>query len=369
MNAIVDAVRDFVQTTAQTYQSAVQPRIDALGEAVGQMVEDAVVSGVQSLASDPLGYAVDAYLLPATVGATVLAPAFEVGAAVHQAGGPGVVALNLALHGRNEAVRIQHELQQNPSGFVDWLLGPDGPKVSDITAQVPGLQSAIGNAMDIAMGNRWIAGPVGQAFGFEYDARNDIYTTNETSIQSYGGFHDIYDQAGKGLGMDLDESVMTFTVGDVEYRLELWKGDYGAGGAFGGEIALYTNGAGDRGALGDQLEQIDGYYSAANGDNQIGMSQTIYNTETGEVYFTSTGSETQFWNLAIRTDPAINHENLGQRGELTLPADMAAGEQSALADAIVEQLESKDGIEDVQVRTNADGSTSISYDWSGEGDR
>jgi hypothetical protein len=54
MNAIVDAVRDFVQTTAQTYQSAVQPRIDALGEAFGQMVEDAVVSGVQSLASDPL---------------------------------------------------------------------------------------------------------------------------------------------------------------------------------------------------------------------------------------------------------------------------------------------------------------------------
>ena len=368
MNTIVDAARDVVQSAAQSWRNDVQPKVDALGEAFGQMVQDAVTSGVQALASDLLGYAADAVTLPATVAATVLAPAIQVGVAIDQAGGVGTVASNLWQHGQSEAQRVRAELQQNPAGFVDWLLGPDGPKVSDVTAQIPGLQGAIGNAMDIAMGNRWIAGPVGQAFGFEYDARNDLYTTNETSIQSYGGFHDIYDQAGKFMGMDLDDTIMEFTVDGIDYRLELWKGDYGMGGAFGGEIALYTSGAGDRGALGDQLEQIDGYYSAANGENQILMTQEIYNTQTGETYFTNVNGEPHFWNLAIRTDPAVNHENLGQRGALTLPDTMPAEQQAALAAELQQQLEGKDGIEDVEVRINDDGTTTISYDWSGPGD-
>lgn len=40
-----------------------------------------------------------------------------------------------------------------------------------------------------------------------------------------------------------------------------------------------------------------------------------------------------------------------------------------MADTIREQLESRDGIEDVAVSQNADGSTTVSYDWSAAGDR
>lgn len=373
MTGIIESVQQFFSTANQVYQNEVEPRAQALGEAVGTMVGDAVHGGAQSIASDPLGYAQDALALPGEVAVGLADAAIEVGTAVHEAGGIDDVIAGVVQHNQGEVQRIRTEWQERPEGFVEWLLGPEGPKVSDQTAQIPGLQDAFGNLLDAGMGNRWIAGPIGQAFGFEYVPGEDFYTTNESSLQSYAGFHDVYDMAGKPLGMDLEESVMEFEANGTEYRLELWRGSYAGGGAYGGEIALYTRGDGDRGALGTQLEgDIDGYYSAVSGDNQIRMTQTIYNTRTGEEYFTNDGRGADgtdgrhFWNLAIRTDPDINHEELGQRGELTLPEDMPAAERTELANAIRTQLESKDGIENVRI--SEDGRT-ISYDWSGTGDR
>ena len=257
-----------------------------------------------------------------------------------------------------QGARVLTELgRRSPPDFVDWLAGPDGPSFADQTALVPGLQGAIGDVIDASMANPMIAGAVGQAFGFEYIPGQDFYTTNESSVQSYLGFHDAYDKVGKLLGMDLDDKVMEFEVDGVQYKLELWKGGSGNGGAFGGEIGLYTRSTGERGPLGGLLEQIPGYYSSAAGGNQIKMTQEIYDTRTGEVYFTNDakgadGSDGKhFWNLAIRTDPGVNHENLGQRGTLVL-TDLD------VAEAMCAEM-NRQG---VPAQLGEDGLT-ITYDW------
>lgn len=204
-------------------------------------------------------------------------------------------------------------------GFLDWLAGPDAPGPFDLTAMFPGLQNDIGNAIDIGMrlpAFPFAPGPlkfipnsawVGALFGFEYVPGQDFYTTNESSLQSHFGFHDVYDQVGKLLGMDLEDEVVTFEANGVEYRLELWKGSYASGGAFGGEIGLYTRRPDETG-LRWLLQQIPGYYSTAAGDDQVTMTQTIYNVDADEDYFTNhhegADDEDHFWNLAIRTIPA-----------------------------------------------------------------
>lgn len=255
----------------------------------------------------------------------------------------------------------------DPAGFVDWLAGPDAPAFEDVTAAVPGLQQGIGDLIDGAMQNPLISGGIGVAFGFQYVPEGDFYTTNTHSIQSQLGFHDGYDTVGKLLGMDIDDKVMQFSANGVDYRVELWKGGYGAGGAYGGEIGLYTNGAGDRGALGDALEQIPGYYSSANGDNRIRMTQTIYNkNDPSEVYFTNDGKGADpdgkhYWNLAIRTDPGVRHEDLGQRGTLEMTDPVAA---QKLVEEINRQgaAMAQAGEGDLSATLGADGRT-VSFVW------
>ena len=302
----------------------------------------------------------------ANIAGDVADAAHDVGFAVVEAAGDvtdavvdeGVanVALDLATHNMAQGARVLTELgRRSPQDFVDWLAGPEGPSFADQTALVPGLQDAIGDVIDAAMDNPMIAGAVGQAFGFEYVPGGDFYTTNETSLQSYFGFHDAYDKVGKLLGMDLDDEVIDFEVDGVEYRLELWKGSYGNGGAFGGEIGLYTSGTGERGPMGDFLEQIPGYYSAAAGDDQIRMTQTMYDKQTGEVYFTNGGEGADdgehYWNLAIRTDPGVSHEDLGQRGELVLTDPEVAAAMCAAMNR-----------EGVPAQLGEDGLT-ITYSW------
>jgi len=293
----------------------------------------------------------------------------DVGSAVVDAGGDVVdavreegvfnVAGDLATFGARQTVDVLAQLQQrSPADFVAWLTGPEGPSFADATAQVPGLQQAIGDVIDGAMDNPMIAGAVGQAFGFEYVPGHDFYTTNEGSLQSYFGFHDAYDKVGKLLGMDLEEKVVEVEVDGVEYRLELWQGSYGNGGAYGGEIGFYTRGTGERGPLGNLLEKIPGYYSSANGDSQIRMKQTIYDASNPEqAHFENPGFGTDdgehYWNLAIRTDPGVNHEDIGQRGELVF-------EDAKVARALYDAMAGDDAFRNVEL--SADGKT-ITYDW------
>lgn len=308
-----------------------------------------VIDVVDDVAHDVVGAARD-------VGEAVVDGAQDVGRAVVDEG-VATVAVDIAKHNLTQVGNITKELvTRSPPDFVDWFIGPQGPGFADFTAQVPGLQGAIGDIIYKSMQNPMIAGAAGQAFGFEYVPGKDFYTTNESSLQSVTGFHDVYDKVGDLLGMDLDDKVVEFTSGGVDYRLELWKGSYGSGGAFGGEIGLYTRHTGERGPVGDWLEKnIPGYYSAAAGEDQIATTQTIYDKKTGAEYFTNTGAGADdgkhFWNLAIRTDPGVNHEDIGQRGTLELATPK-------LADAMCAAMVS----EGIDAKVQADGVT-IQYDW------
>lgn len=242
----------------------------------------------------------------------------------------------------------------DPAGFVNWLAGPNSPRDEDFTAAVPGLQTAIGNVIDGAMKNPLVSSAIGTAFGFKYVADGDYYTTTKNSLQSLLGFADIDDTVGKLLGMDIDHKTMKFTADGIDYRVEIWKGGYANGGAFGGEIGVYTRGAHDRGPLGDIFEAINpNYYSSANGKHQVPLSQTIYNKNTGQVYFENPGKGSNdgkhYWNLAIKTSPDVHHDDLAQHGSLTMNDKSTA---RALYNAMKDQ----------GLHPSLDGTT-VTYDW------
>jgi len=305
------------------------------------------------------------------VGHAVASGAQEVGHAVAK-DGVGKVATDIVKHQVATDVSVLKELHaksQSPMDFVDWLAGPKGPSVEGATAQVPGLQSAIGHVADAAMSNPLIASVAGKIFSFEKVPGQDYYTTNEHGLQSIAGFHGVMDTVGKLMGMDLQDKTMEFEADGVGYRVELWKGSYAAGGAYGGEIGIYTRDAGDRGPLGNLLEHIPGYYSSANGGNQIKTTQTITDTRSG-ASFTNDGQGADgpdgkhFWNLAIRTDPGVRDEDIRQQGTL----DFSGMEFNGHADANKARNVAEQCFADMQkqgvpgAKLSADHLT-ITYDW------
>lgn len=265
-------------------------------------------------------------------------------------------AAEKAREGAEDFGRTAKELGGKAVDWLKWLASPEGPSTEDATAKVPGLQWLMGVGMDLAMKHGLVAAVVGEFAGFEYVPAKDFYTTNETSVQSHLGFHDAFDKVGKLGGMDLDDKVVEFESNGKQYRLELWKGGYGSGAGFGGEIGLYTRSADETGLRG-LFEKIPGYYSSAQGHDQIAMTQSIYNKQTGEVYFTNEGKGAadgdHYWNLAIRTKPGIRREDIGQMGTLHVPD---AQTRTAMAGAMRQQ-----GL--TPVVNDADGT--ISYTWEG----
>lgn len=332
MSSPFDALRGF-------YSHALRPLHENLGPAANTVA--AVAEDLGEAAHD--------------VGEAVGQGVADVADAVTQAG-VGHVAADLVRHSATQTATVLAELARRPPAeFVEWFIGPEGPSIADTTAQIPGLQDALGNVIDRSIANPTIAGLVGRAFGFEYVSQGDFYTTNEDSLQSNTGFHALYDKVGDLLGMDLTEEVVEFEHDGVQYKLEFWQGSYGSGGAFGGEIGLYTRGTSERGPLGDLLERIPGYYSAAAGGDQMVMTQTIYNTRTGQEYFTNAhqGADdgAHYWNLAIRTDPGVNHEDIGQRGVLELQdPDLARAMHAAM---VAQGMDAK----------LSDDAKTITYDW------
>lgn len=228
------------------------------------------------------------------------------------------------------------------------------PVPRTLTGLVPGLQDAVGNAADLAMGAPLLSGLIATTLGFQYVKGQDFYTTNQTSIQSHLGFMDAFDQLGFAGGMDLDDSTSEFSYGGQDYRLELWKGNYGAGSAFGGEVGLYVRDP-SRDVWQSPGQAVPGFYPAADPADRIRMVQSIYNVDTGQTYFTSDGHQTlgsdQYWNAAIRTTPGIDKADLGQRGTLYVDD---AGLRQAMASAMA-----REGV-DVHVD---DAAGTVVYDW------
>lgn len=236
------------------------------------------------------------------------------------------------------------------------------PGLAALVAKNPELRNALLHGeWDKLMQNPEIAQKIYDYLGFKYVADGDFYTTGEHSMQSYMGWRDLYDKLGRVLGMDLDETGtdgdnMEFTDPETgkTYRLELWKGKYG-NQAFGGEVGFYTS----------DSPNNNGHFNAAQGDDQIKVTQTIYNKENGEVYYTNDGQgadgtdKKHFWNLAIRTDPDVNPEQLGQRATIEVRnVEM----RDRMYDEMTRYAAAHPG-DHLTVTKGSDHPPTLSYDW------
>ena len=85
------------------------------------------------------------------------------------------------------------------------------------------------------------------------------------------------------------------------------------------------------------------------------MVQEIYNKTSGESYFTNDNRGSRdgdhFWNLAIRTEPGVGKDMLGQRGSLYFKDPVLAQRMAAAMRA-----------EGLAASVGSDGMT-VSYTW------
>ncbi|WP_170922918.1 hypothetical protein A5821_000097 [Enterococcus sp. 7F3_DIV0205] len=160
--------------------------------------------------------------------------------------------------------------------------------------------------------------------GFQYNMDKDYYYTNKHSIQSMGGFMDLFDEFGPYLGMDLDTEVSLFNANGKEYRLQLWKGTYGFGEAYGAEIGLYYKNPESSDLITQIQTAIPDWYACVEEADQLKMKQTVYDVNTKEQLLTNDTRDyaeygKHFWNLVIKTDSGINKEALMTHSEIEVP--------------------------------------------------
>jgi len=190
--------------------------------------------------------------------------------------------------------------------------------------------------------SKWIT----PLLGFQYNKNKDYYFTNKHSIQSIGGFNDLFDKLGPLLGMNLDDEIMYFNANGKEYRLELWKGNYGFGQAYGAEVGLYYKNPQSSNLI-TQIESfIPGWYPCVEEMDQIPMKNTIYSFDSKEPLIINDTRDyaedgKHFWNLAIRTDNDYNKEDLFTVTELSVS-------DPQLRQAMIQSLQSNSNIHFVQ---------------------
>nr|WP_239070981.1 DUF4474 domain-containing protein [Amycolatopsis sp. SID8362] len=213
------------------------------------------------------------------------------------------------------------------------------------------------------MQNPEVAQKIFDYLGFRYNEEGGFFTTGEHSVQSYLGWKDFYDKIGHAFGMRLqdtgeDGDNMEFTDPETgkTYRLELWKGKY-ANHAFGGEVGFYTS----------ESPNNNGHFNAAQGDDQIKVTQTIYDKDTGKVYFTNDGQgadgtdKKHFWNLAIRNDPNVDAGELHLAQRATIEV-RDVGMRDRMYAEMVRYAAAHPG-DQLTVTKGSDHPPTLSYDW------
>lgn len=185
-----------------------------------------------------------------------------------------------------------------------------------------------------------------------------LYALNvKGSIQQRSGFSDVIDLAGPLLGMDLDTQVVTFSHGGREYRLQTWDGSYGAGTAFGGEVALYSRD--DPGAGGpqyewmgaeearagidaltaEQVESLWATYDTARDEDQPEIEIEVFG-DGGKKLIERNAGKT-YWNYTASAIPSYALDNCGsgfKKSDTTVKATLSLPENPGLLDAMEEAL-------------------------------
>ena len=219
--------------------------------------------------------------------------------------------------------QLEETLRYEPWNFT---------KIKDIILKISSTDT--GNTIERQMFDA-IKGLVSPILAFEYvgdkDPSKDFYRTNETyGIQRLAGFMDLWDELGFLLGMDLDTEIVVFTPKDSnkEYRLQFWKGSYGYGGAFGGEIGFYCRNTfwaklspySGSGKIDDRFDN----YACVSGEDELRTIQKIYDATTGELLIKNdtadyAAEQNHFWNLAIKMDYGYSKEDLVVLEKIDVP--------------------------------------------------
>lgn len=95
-------------------------------------------------------------------------------------------------------------------------------------------------------------------FGFEFDLYCDVVVSKKDAWQREFGYMDLYDLKAPCLNMVFDAEPICFEYDNKEYRIELWKGQYGI--TTGAEIGVYVR---------DNCS--NNYYRAANDEEMLDM--------------------------------------------------------------------------------------------------
>ena len=161
-----------------------------------------------------------------------------------------------------------------------------------------------------------------QAFGFDYDAKENVFYTKIDSWQRNAGFIPHYDALAVFGNMNYKTVKMDFTASDaagetLNWRMQLWKGQYGVFG--GAEIGIYTQ------KPGESTE----YYACADDDHMIYMMYDLYLNEKdfqkNSLYF-HRGWQKHWWLTGFKPlgKESVNRDNMVMRARIRmLNEDMA----------------------------------------------
>lgn len=98
-------------------------------------------------------------------------------------------------------------------------------------------------------------------FGFEFDPNCDIVVSKNDVWQRDLGYMDLYDSKAPFLNMVMDAEPIYFEYDKKQYRIELWKGQYGI--TTGAEIGIYVRDC--------NTKYPKNFYRAANDDERLAM--------------------------------------------------------------------------------------------------
>lgn len=143
--------------------------------------------------------------------------------------------------------------------------------------------------------------------GFDYDDRQNIFVSSKHPWQRVFGYNNVFDYASSFIGLYFTTERFIFTYNDIEWRVQVWKGQYGI--TSGAEIGLYEK----------PVSRTAGYYDCVSPEHELVMSFKLY--KSNKFYF-SRGPERHWWltgfNLIDATVPShftldaeINFEDQG----------------------------------------------------------
>lgn len=175
--------------------------------------------------------------------------------------------------------------------------------------------------------------------GFLYDSSQGIYYTDMNSWQRDANYFDQYDYFASIANMKYLTNVIDFYYNGLEWRIQLWKGQYGAFG--GAEIGVYTRVPG----------VTDNVYKCANDDQLLNMyydlylSQSDYKSNVRYFYRDEWTGAGHWWATGFKAG-AVNVKSLVMKGKIRMKS-------KAMSDAFEIALK-KTGFKDGNATSNYD---------------